>query len=254
MVHSPLVGIPPLQVALEAHSYAVDAFGLLTAPAISGWLQEAAGRHADLLGVGVDALQARNLTWVLARQAVQVDAPVALWEEAVVETWPSGTDRLSALRDFVVRVRGEERIRAVTQWIVVDLSTRKPVRPAAVLPVELVEETPHVLDLPGGRIAVPEPPEIDRPFTTRYRDIDRNLHVTNASYVEWACEAIPEETWRSRRLRSFEAWFVAECRHGSTVRSRAGAVGDGAFAHTIVREGDGRELARLRTSWVPRAG
>jgi acyl-ACP thioesterase len=246
------MGIAPLRVAFEAHSYAVDAFGLLTAPAISGWLQEAAGRHADLLGVGVDALQARNLTWVLARQAVQVDLPVALWEEAVVETWPSGTDRLSALRDFVVRVRGEERIRAVTQWIVVDQSTRKPVRPAAALPVELVEETPHVLALPGGRIAVPEPPEVDRPFTTRYRDIDRNLHVTNASYVEWACEAVPEDVWRSRRLRSFEAWFVAECRHGSTVRSRAGAVGEGTFAHAIVREGDGRELARLRTSWVPR--
>ena len=123
------MGVPRLTEPFEAHSYAVDAFGQLSAPALSGWLQEAAGRHAEQLGVGVDALQARGLTWVLARQAVVVDRPVEMGERAEVVTWPSGADRLSALRDFEVRVDGEVRARAVTQWIVLDLATRKPVRP-----------------------------------------------------------------------------------------------------------------------------
>ncbi len=248
----PPVGVPPITAPFEAHSYAVDAFGLLAPPALSGWLQEAAGRHAEVLGVGVAALQARGLTWVLARQAVQVDRPVLLGERALVETWPSGADRLSALRDFLVRVDGEIRARAVTQWIVVDVASRKAVRPGSVLPVELVEETDHVLPLPAGRPAVPEAAEVARTFTTRYRDIDRNLHVTNATYVEWACEAVPEATWSARRLRSFEAFFIAECLHGSRVASRSAPAGDGAFVHAITREGDGRELARLRTSWVER--
>ena len=246
------MGVPRLTEPFEAHSYAVDAFGLLSGPALSGWLQEAAGRHAERLGVGVDALQARGLTWVLARQAVVVDRPVAFGERADVVTWPSGADRLSALRDFEVRVAGEVRARAVTQWIVLDLSTRKPVRPGSVLPLELVETMEHVLPLPAGRPPAPEPPGVERPFTTRYRDIDRNLHVTNASYVEWACEAIPEETWSSRRLRSFEAYFIAECRHGSRVLSRSAGAGDGLFVHSVVREEDGKELARLRTAWVER--
>jgi acyl-ACP thioesterase len=246
------VEVPRLTEPFEARSYAVDAFGLLTAPALSGWLQEAAGRHADRLGVGVEPLQARGLTWVLARQAVVVDRPVALGERAEVVTWPSGADRLSALRDFEVRVDGETRARAVTQWIVLDLATRKPVRPGSVLPLELVAEMDHVLPLPGGRPAIPDPVEVERPFTTRYRDIDRNRHVTNATYVEWACEAIPEAVWRSRRLRSFEAFFIAECLHGSRILSRSSAVGDGLFVHSVVREEDRKELARLRTSWVDR--
>ncbi len=244
--------VPPLLERFEAHSYAVDAFGLLSAPALSGWLQEAAGKHAEVLGVGVAALQARGLTWVLARQAVSVEQPVAMGERAEVRTGPSGADRLSALRDFEVRVDGETRARAVTQWIVVDLETRKPVRPGSVLPLELVEEMDHVLTLPGGRPPLPDAPDVERAFSTRYRDIDRNLHVTNASYVEWACEAIPEATWAARRLRSFEAFFIAECRHGSRVRSLASSAGDGAFVHSVVREEDGRELARLRTAWVDR--
>lgn len=244
--------VPPLAEPFEAHSYAVDAFGLLSAPALSGWLQEAAGRHADLLGVGVEVLQARGLTWVLARQAVVVDRPVALGERAEVVTWPSGADRLSALRDFEVRVGGEVRARAVTQWIVLDLATRKPVRPGSVLPMELVEQMEHVLPLHSGRPGAPDPPEVERPFTTRYRDIDRNLHVTNASYVEWACEAIPEETWRARRIRAVEAHFIAECLHGSHILSRSAPAGDGVFVHSVVREEDGKELARLRTAWVDR--
>jgi acyl-ACP thioesterase len=246
------VGVPPLVEPFEAHSYAVDAFGLLSGPALSGWLQEAAGKHAEILGVGMAALQERGLTWVLARQAVSVDRPVAMGERAEVRTWPSGADRLSALRDFEVRVEGDLRIRAVTQWIVVDLATRKPVRPGSVLPVEIVEEMDHVLDLPGGRPPLPASPEIERSFSTRYRDIDRNLHVTNASYVEWACEAVPEVTWAARRLSAFEAYFVAECLHGSRVLSRASSTGDGTFVHSVVREEDGKELARLRTAWVER--
>jgi len=246
------VGIPRLLEAFEAHSYAVDAFGLLSAPALSGWLQEAAGRHAEQLGVGVDVLQERGLTWVLARQAVEVDRPVAMGDRAEVATWPSGTDRLSAFRDFEVRVGGELRIRAVTQWIVIDLATRKPVRPRSVLPVAFVEETPHVLPVRSSRPPPPDPAEIDRPFSTRYLDIDRNLHVTNASYVEWACEAVPEETWRRARLRSFEVHFIAECLHGSRIRSLSAPAGDGAFVHSVRREEDGKELARLRTAWVDR--
>jgi medium-chain acyl-[acyl-carrier-protein] hydrolase len=246
------VAPPRISEPFEAHSYAVDAFGLLSAPALSGWLQEAAGRHAELLGVGVEALQERGLTWVLARQAVEVDRPVLLGERAEVATWPSGADRLSALRDFEVRVAGEVRIRAVTQWIVLDLATRKPVRPRSVLPTDLIEETPHVLPLPAGRPPPPEPAAIDRVFSTRYRDIDRNLHVTNASYVEWACEALPEAVWRTARLRSFEAYFIAECLHGSEVRSLSAPAGPGTHVHSVRREGDGKELARLRTTWVDR--
>ena len=247
MVHSDGGGTR-LTEPFEARSYAVDAFGLLTAPALSGWLQEAAGRHADRLGVGVEPLQARGLTWVLARQAVVIDRPVAIGERAEVVTWPSGADRLSALRDFEVRVDGETRARAVTQSIVLDLATRKPVRPGSVLPLELVEEMDHVLPLPGGRPPIPDPVEVERPFTTRYRDIDRNRHVTNATYVEWACEAIPEAVWRSGgSVRSRPSYRRMPARQPHPLR----LVGRGGRALRPLggAEEVKKELARLRTSW-----
>lgn len=254
-VHAPE---PRLTLGLEAHSYAVDAFGLLSATALAGWLQEAAGRHATELGVGMPALLERGLTWVLLRQAVEIDHPVRLGDRAELTTWPSGVDRVVALRDMEIRVEGRVAVRALTQWLVLDVLTRRPVRPGKVLPAMFHPESPHVAsvgalpeDLPGGAPGGPAWTGTRR-LPVRYADIDRNLHVTNATFVGWALEAVPEATWRERRLRGYEVHFLAEGLLGDEVESAAVATGDGIFEHRVSRVSDGRPLARLRTSWVPR--
>ena len=58
----------------------------------------------------------------------------------------------------------------------------------------------------------------------------------------------------ARRLASLDVQFLAEARYGSAILSRLAARGEGVYAHAIVREEDEKELARLVTRWVPRAG
>jgi len=237
------------------HAYEVDAFGTLAVPVLSGYLSEVAGLHAAELGVGLDVLRARGLTWVLVRQRLENPVPVVLGDTIEIETWPSGIDRLVALREFVVRRGAEEVARATTQWLVLDLATRKPVRPAEVLdPTFPREPSPPAVALSPGKL--PELPEWDfqKRFHVRYSDIDANLHVTNTSYVAWAIEAVPRELWQSSRLAAVEVQFIAEAHHGAAILSRLAATGEGAFAHAIVREEDGKELARLVTTWVRRGG
>jgi acyl-ACP thioesterase len=94
--------------------------------------------------------------------------------------------------------------------------------------------------------------DLERRFHVRYADIDQNLHVTNTSYLGWAIEAMPEDRWRSSRLASVEVHYLAETLHGEAILSRAKASGDRAFGHAVVREADGKELARLATTWAPR--
>jgi acyl-ACP thioesterase len=235
------------------HSYEVDAFGILAVPALAGYLQEVAGNHAAALGVGMPALMARGLTWVLARQRVEIDRPLVLGDVLEIATWPSGVDRLVALRDFEVRRQdGEIVARAATCWLVLDVRTRRPVRPAQVLDARFHAGLPHALPVPSAKLPELESPEAERRFQIRYQDIDVNLHVTNASYVAWALESVPQETWQGARLASMEAHYLAECRYGSKILSRLSREGEGGFLHAIVREEDGKELARLRTAWVRR--
>jgi acyl-ACP thioesterase len=240
------------RATFTVHSYDADAFGVLAPAALAGYLQEAAGRSADALGFGFADLNRSGLTWVLARQQVQLDAAVLLGETLEVETWPSGVDRLAALRDFRLFRSGAEVGRALTTWFAIDVATRRPVRPDKIFPQSRLAQAAHVLPLgspPPGALAQPD---VERRFQVRFADIDANLHVTNSSYVAWALEALDEGTWRRSRLTSIDVQFLAECNLGAYVRCRSAAVGEGERLHAIVREEDGKELARARTRWTPR--
>jgi acyl-ACP thioesterase len=95
--------------------------------------------------------------------------------------------------------------------------------------------------------------EFQKRFHVRYGDIDVNLHVTNTSYVTWALEAVPRDVFQSSRASAVEVQFLAEAHHGAAILSRLARSGERGFAHAIVREEDERELARVLTTWVPRA-
>lgn len=240
------------------HSYDVDAFGVLAVPALTGFLMEAAGLHANRLGVGLDALMEKGLTWVLARQRLEIPVPIRLGDVLEVETWPTGVERLAALRDLVVRRQdGVEVARATTQWFVLDLASRRPVRPETVLDPRLPRErTPSLLELGAARLQELPHWEFQKRFHVRYQDIDVNLHANNGSYVAWALEAVPLEVWQTSRLTAMEVHYLAECRLGGAILSRLvrreADAPAAAFVHAVVREEDERELARVTSAWAPR--
>jgi acyl-ACP thioesterase len=86
----------------------------------------------------------------------------------------------------------------------------------------------------------------------RRSDLDVNRHVNNAVYVRWALDAAPPELVETARLSSLEVSVRAEARAGDAVLARwarePGA--EDAWLHQLLREEDGRELARLRTRWA----
>ena len=61
----------------------------LAAPALLGFLMEAAGHNADALGVSILQLAARNLTWMLSRLRVRLREHPGWRASLTVETWPS---------------------------------------------------------------------------------------------------------------------------------------------------------------------
>lgn len=238
--------------AFTVHSFDADAFGHLSPAALAGYLQEAAGRSADALGFGLADLNRRGATWVLARERVVLDRPVRWGETLTLETWPNGLDRLAALRDFRLLREGAEVGRALTTWFALDVATRRPVRPDQLFPPAFHAQGEHVLPVAEPPLPALAAHDVERRFQVRLADIDANQHVTNASYVAWALEAVDEACWRGQRLAALDVQFLAECHLGSYVRSRSAAQPDGTRLHGIVREEDGKELARVRTTWAAR--
>jgi medium-chain acyl-[acyl-carrier-protein] hydrolase len=167
-----------------------------------------------------------------------------------VTTWPSGAHRLWAIREFRLAGAGGEEIGvATTGWMVVNLASRRPVRPAAEVVAIGQRTPPRALEdefekLPEiGRVA------LARTLEVRSSDLDINRHANNVSVVGWALESLPLEHLEGRQLAGFEIEFRGETKAGDRVTTEAETADASTFIHRLVREADGREIARARSLW-----
>ncbi len=210
-------------------------------------LQEAAGEHAlasdregfPLPGGGWS-------TWVMSRLRLRVDRRPRMRERIEVETWPAALDGLRATRDFrVTGVGGEVLAAATSLWILIDVARRRPVRLPAAMDGFAVPDKPRALRL-GDPPDAPGETEHARTFAVRHSDLDRVGHANNVRFVEWVLEALPDLDG----LTEVEVLYRSEAVYGDAVASEVGPRVDGARAHRLSRERDGRTLALARTVWT----
>lgn len=234
-------------------AYECDRRGYASILTMCNFMQEAAGNHAAALGLSLENLQVKDLTWVLSRLCVRVMAYPCWHEEVEVETWPSAAGRLFAFRDFEISGAQRRYVVAASAWVLMDVRSRRPVR---MLPI--IEE---VLPLERGR--APQEQFLDRlvapaeetnkcSFRVRWLDIDANRHVNNVHYLAWALETVPQDIRRSWQLQELRVEFLDESVLGDQVVAfcdRAPGEAQPVFRHEVRRERDGRRLTVLRTAW-----
>ena len=245
----------------RVRTFETDLHGCASIQTLCNYFNEAAGKHARSYGVSIEELNQKNLTWVLSRLHVQVDAYPAWGDEVIVETWPSGLEGLFATRDFLFLGAagddGERPVlgRGVSAWLIVDVARKRPVRVTSLLSNVKPPERPRALDDAFAKLKPPPGADHERRFRVRYSDLDINRHVNNVRYAEWAVESVPEAVLHTCRLREIELQFRAETTFGDTVvvQTQNGQDGDAlSFAHRLTRQTDGRDVALARTRWLRR--
>lgn len=239
--------------SFTVRAFESDSDGKATIAGLLNHMQEAAGNHAELLGLSVFQLLPKGLTWVLSRIIVVMRRYPEYRERIRLETWPAGVDRFIALRDFELFDADERIVASVrTQWVMVDLNTMRPVA----LPPEV-----HEIASANTRFALPlESPRVSRldgdgafskVFPVRRSDIDLNRHVNNVHYLTWALESVPDELAAGKRPMEVDLVFRNETHYGDTVRC-VGAPLDGEpgrYQHRIDRLGDGKDVFLALTTW-----
>lgn len=244
-----------LRILTDTHrvlSHEIDAGGRLTVDTICNLFQEAASQHAQLLGVGINELSARNQFWALSQLSLEVTAYPGWGETLEIRTWPSGQERLFAMRDFTITATDEQPVASgISAWLVVDARTRRPIRPEAIL-AHLNPITDVRASAPKpGRLSKPQSDGVQKRFQTRYRDLDGNHHMNNVRYIERILESIPAEQLPRLLLKTLRINFLAEALLGDTVISHACRQSQNSlgYDHLLVREKDSKELARAQTAW-----
>ncbi len=230
--------IQPYVARFRVSSFDVDTNNQLTATALTRFLLESAWRHAALLGYGYSALGERRLFWVLSRIAVEI-SDLPYWEEEVeVETWPGGTQRMFALREYAVHTTDGRPVAAGTSaWIVLDADKRRPVRVESLFDRDALEtgrralnrslEKLPALTLPESAVAAPVPaaaadtasrsPQPDYRKQVVYSDLDRHDHVNSVTYIQWIIDSYPWGSLGGAQLEYFELNYLAETVGGEDV-------------------------------------
>lgn len=256
----------------------VDPAGRATTAALVKLLQESAAEHARRLGVGLEDLQRRGLTWYLKRLHLRLRRTPWIGETVEIETWPAALERLHAIRDYRLFFDGGfdavEVGTASSAWLLMDVESGKPVRR---LPEELRHLHPpaprRALDVPFHKLPELGPgdaehPVLERPFPLRRADLDLNRHVNHGVFVDALLEAAPPELWAEAELLELEVDFLAEARPGDRLMTRCRRVEEDVvkedvveedveetgdprpcLLHDVVRIDDGRELVRARSRW-----
>ena len=232
--------------------------GEATLPAICNYLQEAANLHADALGISsYDFREAKNnLTWVITRMHIRMARFPKRNEEFKVLTFPRPGRKVAFYRDYIVTSADGERLGvATTEWVIIDLSTRRlaPITGDILEFANDVREPAFTTDA-FTRFKYPEKEVGDGSGSESERSaesgrveilagrthIDLNGHVNNVHYIEWLLETVPEGM-----PKELEIVFRTESFAGERMVSESCTGKDGIRYHRICgADGSTRIIAK----------
>lgn len=241
-----------LECTFTVRYHEADQRGMVRLPVVMTWLQDAGIEHATALGVAVRDLRKLGLTWVLSRLNLELETYPRSTDRITIRTWPVTREGLFSIRDYQLFDAEDRQIgRATTSWAALNLKTRRPVKINDHLPPYPLRDLRALAD-PFSTLPMLEQCESALQLPVLRADLDPNRHVNNTVYAGWGLEAVPQELVDSCVVTRLEIGFRSEALYGDTIRSCCAALPEDphTLLHRIEHAADGRELARLRTTWA----
>ena len=84
----------------SVHTYEMDRQQRVSVRAVCGYLIETAGRHTDAVGYSIPQLLEQDRSWFFSRFMLRMETYPGWRDKITVETWPPGSQKLLALRDW----------------------------------------------------------------------------------------------------------------------------------------------------------
>lgn len=235
-----------LVVKRVLQAYQCDRYGNVRPLILMNELQGVADTHAEVLGCGRTYLLEHNMAWVVTHYLVDIIEMPHEGEELSFITWPSAHDVLRATRDF--EIRGSDNrlmVRATSQWILIDMSRRRPLK--------LDENLPHWEIIPqrAWDRTFDKFPDFEPTKThimkCRFDDIDVNQHINNAVYAVWATESVGYVYRNQHVLKRVELNFKREIKPDMP-QVCVDVTIDGLTSHHRIRTDDA-EHAQVVCTW-----
>lgn len=238
----------------RVHVYETGPDGKLNLYSLFNYMQDIASDHAVKLGFGRDDLMRDNRFWVLSRMYAVINEWPLLEDSIVVKTWPNGTDKLFALRNYEVKYPDGRLIASgISSWLILDRTTKKIQRPDSIL----TQYNPNLhAENSSVRCAskleqAAEDGRISEGFSIKISDLDVNLHTNNVRYLKWVTDTYDLKFVMKNVSQSVEINYLAESLYNEEIIIRTSVEKENSnfYNHSIFRINDNKELCRIRIEW-----
>jgi acyl-ACP thioesterase len=234
----------------KVRSFDVDRSNFITATAISEYLQEIAGEHANNIGFGYRQVIKQQMVWVL--NGIRIEAKrLPRWEEEVlIQTWVVENNRFLSRRDFRWLDReGNILLNATTNWILFHTEKRRP---------QLVEQMNFPLTMkPDQRatdssvqnIKIKEEVSQAEEYRVKYSDLDMVGHMNNTKYIQAIMDTYTPDFHNRHKIKVLDINFKAEARFGDLLLVSSRETEENVFVHQLMRSEDNKVNCLVKLAW-----
>ncbi|MFR1449197.1 MAG: acyl-[acyl-carrier-protein] thioesterase [Beduini sp.] len=165
--------------------------------------------HATKIGVWNDEMM-QKYGWIVSKMHLEILKPITpdIYELGTFTGLPS---KVIFPRYYYLKQNDDMLVKASSIWTLLDLKNRR-----ITLPKRAGIEFPQDEDDVSSFCKLPDdiPQELNYQLVevrqVKFSDVDTNQHMNNARYIEWACDILPYELFRSYYISEVDIYFKHE--------------------------------------------
>lgn len=175
-------------------------------------MQKAACLDLNNFNLTPESLYARGIAFILSKTSLLIDRDHLPSAELELLTYPRASLGASFMRDFVFSQNGTVVARATTRWGILNLTTRRLVRPNE-LPTPIVGETDRWVGFEPPRLSpvIPEAAKSLGEAKVERCMTDANGHFNNAAYLDLCLNLTEDVAWREMHIEYRKELLEGDC-------------------------------------------
>lgn len=210
----------------EVKDSQTDVYGNMRLPDLARQMEKITEMHLMQYGIGFKSLLEEKKAWVISWSSIQVNRLPKKGETIVLRMWPGKNKAIMYLRNYCFyTLEGRPLVWASSLFVLMDTNTRRAVAPSSKLKQIPVISVEGEAIFPAMHKNMPE-------FTNCIQrvvlpsEIDKNGHMNNTCYLDWADDIRYAENIGDRMPVSVWIQYNSELKEGQCVDIRYSAEND----------------------------
>lgn len=168
-----------------------DKFNQIKPSSVLDLFQDAAGRHAEEIGVGFEAMKSRCYFWVLIRTKFQIISQPMIHQKVMVKTWPLEPNKFIYRREYSIESEnGDKLIVGSSEWVVMHREKRRLVSAPDLYSFKNGFHAEMNFAKKLDKLEDFETDTLPYAITPGFSELDVNNHVNNTKYANFVMDAI----------------------------------------------------------------